>query len=409
MALATRCPHCQTTFRVAQDQLKLRAGLVKCGACKQIFNGVDHLLQAERQPSSSSLPAFLDKTVYVPVSPPAPEPQPAVEVRPVPAAEIPPAAVAAPAPAPHTEETANPREPADFSEFLAPPVSGPSSESTSAEPPPEETQDDPLQRITLIDFSEALSEEEEPDTSSDNLIEDALSAAADEPSLSNAEAEEDGHKPAAQSANPGQSDPPRTKTLDELRPGFRKAPAETVAVAVEEDEPEFVRKGRRKQRFARKSRMVMGIGSLILLLVLTAQGAYAFRDALAASSPQMKAMLAKACESLGCSIRLPAQIDSIVLESSDFQSLPDHANTLVLTMLLRNQSRTVQAWPQIELTLNDANDKPIARRILPPQDYLPSGQDPRLGFQSHSEQSVKTYLQVSQLKPDGYRLYLFYP
>jgi predicted Zn finger-like uncharacterized protein len=28
MALATRCPHCQTTFRVANDQLKLHAGLV---------------------------------------------------------------------------------------------------------------------------------------------------------------------------------------------------------------------------------------------------------------------------------------------------------------------------------------------------------------------------------------------
>ena len=28
MALATRCPYCQTAFRVASDQLKLRAGLV---------------------------------------------------------------------------------------------------------------------------------------------------------------------------------------------------------------------------------------------------------------------------------------------------------------------------------------------------------------------------------------------
>ena len=28
MVLATRCPHCRTTFRVVQDQLKLRGGLV---------------------------------------------------------------------------------------------------------------------------------------------------------------------------------------------------------------------------------------------------------------------------------------------------------------------------------------------------------------------------------------------
>lgn len=44
MALATRCPHCQTIFRVANDQLKLHAGLVRCGSCQQTFNGVEHLV-----------------------------------------------------------------------------------------------------------------------------------------------------------------------------------------------------------------------------------------------------------------------------------------------------------------------------------------------------------------------------
>lgn len=44
MALATQCPHCYTSFRVANDQLKLHAGMVRCGACKQTFNGIEHLL-----------------------------------------------------------------------------------------------------------------------------------------------------------------------------------------------------------------------------------------------------------------------------------------------------------------------------------------------------------------------------
>lgn len=42
--LATRCPHCQTRFRVTPAQLELRAGMVRCGACREIFNGGDHLL-----------------------------------------------------------------------------------------------------------------------------------------------------------------------------------------------------------------------------------------------------------------------------------------------------------------------------------------------------------------------------
>ncbi len=56
MALATQCPHCQTTFKVAHDQLKLRAGLVRCGACKQIFNGIEHLVPPD-QPSRAAPPA----------------------------------------------------------------------------------------------------------------------------------------------------------------------------------------------------------------------------------------------------------------------------------------------------------------------------------------------------------------
>eukprot|EP01042_Synura_sphagnicola_P033552 gene33552-43084_t len=44
MVLATQCPFCQTTFRVAQDQLTLRGGLVRCGSCKEVFDGNAHLL-----------------------------------------------------------------------------------------------------------------------------------------------------------------------------------------------------------------------------------------------------------------------------------------------------------------------------------------------------------------------------
>ena len=44
MSLATRCPTCGTAFRVVSDQLKLRRGLVRCGKCRHIFNGFEHLL-----------------------------------------------------------------------------------------------------------------------------------------------------------------------------------------------------------------------------------------------------------------------------------------------------------------------------------------------------------------------------
>ena len=43
MALATRCPNCHALFRVAADQLKLRGGLVRCGACRHAFDATGTL------------------------------------------------------------------------------------------------------------------------------------------------------------------------------------------------------------------------------------------------------------------------------------------------------------------------------------------------------------------------------
>ncbi|MCX8005517.1 MAG: zinc-ribbon domain-containing protein [Burkholderiaceae bacterium] len=43
MALATRCPNCQALFRVVADQLKLRGGLVRCGACRHVFDAIGTL------------------------------------------------------------------------------------------------------------------------------------------------------------------------------------------------------------------------------------------------------------------------------------------------------------------------------------------------------------------------------
>jgi predicted Zn finger-like uncharacterized protein len=35
----TCCPYCQTRFRVTEQQLTLRLGMVRCGTCKEVFDG----------------------------------------------------------------------------------------------------------------------------------------------------------------------------------------------------------------------------------------------------------------------------------------------------------------------------------------------------------------------------------
>lgn len=44
MSLITRCPACQTLFKVVPDQLRISEGWVRCGSCDAIFDASLHLL-----------------------------------------------------------------------------------------------------------------------------------------------------------------------------------------------------------------------------------------------------------------------------------------------------------------------------------------------------------------------------
>lgn len=44
--MLTCCPACATTFRVTPEQLKARAGKVRCGKCQTVFNALDTLADA---------------------------------------------------------------------------------------------------------------------------------------------------------------------------------------------------------------------------------------------------------------------------------------------------------------------------------------------------------------------------
>jgi predicted Zn finger-like uncharacterized protein len=374
MALATQCPHCHTTFRVAHDQLKLRAGLVRCGACKQIFNGIENLLRPEDvAPTSGSANA-------------TPSPPSQADSVPAPSLTAQPASFIVPDESTDVSDEPSQTAPSDAKTGT---VSALEADTAPASAPiaAEEETDNPLLRMTLMDFTHASQK------ATTESIERATSKSAD------------------------QSDS-LEQTIDDLqRKPWRRADDEAdvetdeldLADDSEYEEPSFVRQGRRRQRINHALRITMWTTLPFLLAGLLAQGAYVFRDQLAASLPQAKPLLTRACPYIGCQIRLPMKIESVSIESSEFQALSANQNTVSLVALLRNRGETVQAWPSIELTLNDANEKPVARRVLTPRDYLSSQQEINKGFAPKSEQSIKLFFELSQLKASGYRVYLFYP
>lgn len=46
----TQCPHCGARFRVRSEHVKAHAGLVRCGACRGIFDAIEHLIEGKLPP-----------------------------------------------------------------------------------------------------------------------------------------------------------------------------------------------------------------------------------------------------------------------------------------------------------------------------------------------------------------------
>ncbi|OFZ73146.1 MAG: hypothetical protein A2W04_09775 [Betaproteobacteria bacterium RBG_16_64_9] len=145
------------------------------------------------------------------------------------------------------------------------------------------------------------------------------------------------------------------------------------------------------------------------MLALMTQIAFHSRGEIAVLFPGAKPVLAELCTSLGCDLPLPRRAALISIESSGLQADPANPSVMVLTATLRNRAAFAQSHPSLELTLTDAQDRPLARRVLSVQDYLGRSTGVEAGFAGNSELPVKVYMDASSLKATGYRLYLFFP
>jgi len=160
---------------------------------------------------------------------------------------------------------------------------------------------------------------------------------------------------------------------------------------------------------ARLRRWPWLLGALLLLLLLLAQAAYHYRSAIIVLFPQAKPYASALCATLRCDLPLPRRIELMSIEASDLQADTTNPNIMVLSATLKNRAPFDQQFPLLELTLTDAQDQPVVRRVLAPPDYLGKAANARTGFAANSETAIKVYIEGSQVKATGYRLYLFYP
>jgi len=422
MALATKCPHCNTIFRVAADQLKLRGGIVRCGTCKEVFDGNAALVDPDAAllPSASPAPAPLPAAPSLPPvlaldipedTPPrtsgdeeplyaldfdtsfdpfgilpetaqlkadqddARDAEEAIELdldigqAPQSAAE--PEPEAEPEPAPAMTTPAVPMAPLRRREVEEAPAFVTYLRDSRREPKFEA--DEPAQKTDIEPYKVSLDKPAQP----------APAGARQEPTLTDHSFD-----------LPPDSEPPAAElhVLDDLPPV---------------EEPAFVTQGRRREQSGKALRVAMLAGSIALLLLLLLQVMTTFRNPLAAQFPQFKPALAALCSLSGCQVELPAQIEALAIEQGELQTLAP--NRFSYVSQLRNLGRSVQAWPNIELILNDDDGKPVLRRVVAPRDYLPAGTDIGKGFAPRSEQNIKLYFSLDRLAASGYHIAIFYP
>jgi hypothetical protein len=148
---------------------------------------------------------------------------------------------------------------------------------------------------------------------------------------------------------------------------------------------------------------------LVLMAVLASQAAIHYRDPVAARFPAAKPLLAQMCALAGCAVRPPREIADLSIQGSDLQADSAHRGLLVLSATIRNRGATALAYPHVELTLTDAQDQVVVRRVLAPGDYAGGTANIATGIPANGEVAAKLFIDASATAQAGYRLYLFYP
>lgn len=162
----------------------------------------------------------------------------------------------------------------------------------------------------------------------------------------------------------------------------------------------------------KKNKVKLNVWSLLLCLLLITlaalQSIYFLRTKIAAEYPQFKPYLAQACSYLQCTIDLPKNAELFSIDDSDMQESEQYAKVIDFSSLLINNANYIQAYPNIELTLTDTDDRPVVRRLIKPGEYLKNGANMAAGMASKDEVRVKLAINVSDLSVAGYRVLLAY-
>ncbi len=405
-SLQTRCPACQTLFRVAEEQLAIKNGSVRCGQCRLVFNANEHLVAPEED-----VPMLTE----IIASEPAPinalkvEETKEIEQKKAPLPEKITENVSAkitlnsaenlsktsPTHAFDKARVETPKKIFNASEIGAQHVIN----SLSSEKTPEkalefdistfdENVTEPLKTLEnpLVSAPETALEAHKKSTNEDNAT---TNIAAQQEQIFNTVKED---------------------ALHQNLPQALKTPAENIFIAAmptQNDGAIYAAKAPKIEPpfWVNLTWMLTG---LCFVLVLAAQMLVHFRGEIAVRLPALRPSIELLSNRFDLSMNYPQQTELVSIETSDLQT-DSEKHILHVSATLRNKAATAQAYPALELTLTDQMDQVLVRRIFTASDYLSSATRNKKLFAANSDVSVFLSLEAKNLQAIGYRLEVFYP
>ena len=150
-------------------------------------------------------------------------------------------------------------------------------------------------------------------------------------------------------------------------------------------------------------------GVALMLMLLLAELAFAFRGPVAQRYPALRPALEAACEPLRCVVPYAREDGMLKLEDSEMLEVPGKPGEIALGARLRNLASVAQEYPHLELTLTDNSGQPAARRVFRPTDYLGRPLAHGEVIAPGLDLALQLRLATPNLKATGYELLLFYP
>ena len=362
--MQTICPHCQTVFKVSNENLKAADGYVRCGICKEVFNALEtDLPKAEIEPTAeteitSTTETHVEQNIE-------PDNTDSVDLVLEQSDEV--SADEELDSLPATEDDAD-KEETPAIEMTGPDENAQTdlfAESAEIEEPESETEP-----VT----AEAVEAEEEPE-----VIEEIIEPETVEADISETDSV----------VTEIEAEPEPVESAPEVIAAAISTPTASVSSVAKTDTspnhsnmdnslfdgvqskliPDEYRIPELHNTYSLWRDVTWSLAILILTACLFVEYTWFNRNELI-SHPQLSPLVSQLCNIADCNIMDLREPDEIEMTTRNIYTHPNVKNALMISGSLINHASFEQPYPDILIDFSDVRGEVIASRIFTPKDYL---------------------------------------